>query len=70
LPSSTVGGVPAVQAADALQVSEPLQASPSLHEVPAATGVCVTPVEGVHASVVQALPSSTATSAPGMQVPA
>ena len=70
LPSSTTGGVPGVHVADALHVSAPLQALPSPQEVPAATGVCVTPVEGLQASVVQGLWSSTATWAPGVQVPA
>lgn len=40
LPSSTVGGVPAAQDADALQVSEPLQRFPSEQAVPGVTGVC------------------------------
>jgi hypothetical protein len=38
LPSSSDGGDPATQVALALQVSAPLQAFPSEHDVPAATG--------------------------------
>jgi hypothetical protein len=70
LPSSTVGAAPATQAPLASQVSGPLQALPSPHDVPASTGVCVAPVAALHASVVQGLPSSTATWAPLAQVPA
>jgi hypothetical protein len=69
LPSSTVGGVPATQLPDALHVSAPLHALLSLHDVPAATGVCVTPVAGLHASVVHGLPSSTVGGVPATQVP-
>jgi hypothetical protein len=69
LPSSTTGGVPKIQTALALHVSAPLQALPSLHDVPAATGVWLTPVEGLQASVVHRLPSSTATAEPAVQVP-
>jgi hypothetical protein len=54
-------GVPAVQLPLALHVSAPLHALPSLHDVPAATGVCVTPPTGSHASVVHGLLSSVAT---------
>lgn len=54
----------------ALQISVPLHALPSPHEVPAATGVCETPLDGLQASVVQGLWSSTATWVPGVQVPA
>jgi hypothetical protein len=64
LPSSTVGGAPAVQAPVALQSSAPLHAFPSEHAVPEETAVCVTPVVGLHASVVQGLPSSTAGGVP------
>jgi hypothetical protein len=59
-----------VQLALALQTSAPLHALPSLHDVPAATGVCVTPPAGSHASVVQGLLSSMATVPVPVHVPA
>ena len=59
-----------MQAPVALQISLPLQALASAHEVPAATGVWLTPVDGPHASAVHGLPSSMATAEPGVQVPA
>jgi hypothetical protein len=54
----------------ASHVSAPLHALPSLHDVPAATGVCETPVAASQASAVQGLPSSTVTCVPLVQVPA
>ena len=53
------GAGPCVQTAFALQANVPahlFELSP--HAVPVATGVCVTPVDGLHASVVHGLPSS------------
>jgi hypothetical protein len=67
--SLTTGGVPAVQVPLALHVSAPLQALLSVHEVPAATGVCVTPVAGEQLSVVQGLLSFTTGGVPAVQVP-
>jgi hypothetical protein len=69
LPSSIVGAVPVVQTPAALHVSAPLQALPSEHGVPVATGVCVTPPAGEHASVVHGLPSSTAGGVPDVHAP-
>jgi hypothetical protein len=69
LPSSTVGGVPAVHAPALLQSSAPLQAFPSEHDVPAASTVCVTPAAGSQASAVHALPSSTTGGVPATQEP-
>ena len=63
-PSSRTGGVPAVQVPAALHVSAPLQAFPSEHDVPPATGVWVTPVAALHASIVQGFPSSMTGGAP------
>jgi hypothetical protein len=70
LPSLTGSAVPVVHAPDALHVSAPLHVLPSVHDVPAATGVCVTPPEGVHASVVHGLLSSVATLPVPVHVPA
>jgi hypothetical protein len=67
--SLTVGAAPGVHVPDALHVSAPLHALPSVHDVPAATGVCVTPPEGVHASVVHGLLSSIATAPVPVQAP-
>ena len=69
LPSSVATGVPVAHAPAALQVSAPLHALPSEQLVPVATGVWVTPVEGLHASVVHELPSSVATGVPATHVP-
>jgi hypothetical protein len=69
LPSSMTGGVPATQVPPELHVSAPLQALLSEQLVPAATGVCVTPPAGVHASVVQGLLSFTGGAVPATQVP-
>ena len=68
--SSITGAAPAIQAPDPLQASLPLHKLASAHEVPAATGVWLTPVDGPHASAVHGLPSSMATAEPGVQVPA
>jgi hypothetical protein len=60
LPSSTTATeAPAAQLPDAEQTSVPLHGSPSEHEVPAATGVCVAPRVGSHASTVHGFPSLT-----------
>ena len=67
--SSTGGGVPAIQTAEALQVSAPLQRLLSLQDVPAATGVCVTPATGSQLSAVQGFWSSVATGEPGWHAP-
>jgi hypothetical protein len=69
LPSLMAGGVPATHVPDVLQVSAPLHALLSVHDVPAATGVCVTPADGLHASVVQELPSSTVGGVPATHAP-
>lgn len=45
-------GVPGKHVPVALQTSLPLHALPSPHEVPTATGLCDTPVEGLQASTV------------------
>ena len=63
------GGVPAIQTPEPLQTSLPLQRLLSAQEVPAAMGVCVTPVTGSHVSAVHGLPSSTGGMVPGKQVP-
>ena len=73
-PSSQVGGVPAVQVCDVRsQVSTPLQALPSsqaaLPVQQPATGVCVHPVSGTQASLVQKTPSSQLGGEPGAHVP-
>src|SRR5262249_43935862 len=69
--SFTLIGVPCTHVPDPLQVSRPLQGFPSVHDVPAADSVCVTaPVDGSHASSVQALPSLTLTGVPPTQFPA
>jgi hypothetical protein len=62
-PSSILGPVPATQVPVALQVSVPLHALPSEHDVPVATGVWNTPV-ALHPSVVHGLPSDVCTGAP------
>jgi hypothetical protein len=69
LPSSSAGGVPALQDPKSLHVSFPLQTLLSAQEVPAATGVCVTPLTGSQASAVQGLLSSRFGMVPGMHVP-
>src|SRR5690606_36602388 len=58
LASSTVGASPLSQLPAPSHVSAPLQASPSAHDVPAATGSLLTPATGSQLSVVHALPSS------------
>jgi hypothetical protein len=58
-----------VHVPEPLQVSAPLQTLESEHDVPAATGVCVTPPLGSQESVVQGFPSSLATGAPPAQLP-
>ena len=68
LPSSTVGGVPDWQMPAALQVSAPLHTVLSAQEVPAATGVWVTPLVGWQASVVHGFWSSTVGGVPGTQL--
>jgi hypothetical protein len=59
--SSMGGAVPATHVPEPLHASTPLHALPSVHVVPLATGVCVTPPAGLHASVVHGLLSSVAT---------
>ena len=51
------------------QVSRPLAALPSEHEVPAATGEWTTPVAGLHESAVHGLPSFKLGGVPGEQCP-
>jgi hypothetical protein len=68
--SSQLGGVPAEQTPAPSQVSRPLQALPSLHEVPVATNSCAQPDCGSHASIVQGLASSQDTGAPATHCPA
>jgi hypothetical protein len=69
IPSSTAGAVPAWHAPVALQISLPLHALPSEHAVPAAAGVWVTPVAGLHASTVHGFPSSTVGAVPAWHAP-
>jgi hypothetical protein len=57
LPSSQLSIVPAVQL-PLWQVSLPLQALPSLHELPFATGSCWQLSSGSQVSTVHTLPSS------------
>src|SRR6266850_2173419 len=66
--SSQLRVVPGVQA-PALQISSPLQTSPSEQEVPSATGVRKQPL-GPQESVVQGLLSSQLRAVPGVQAPA
>jgi hypothetical protein len=61
--------VPAVQTAEPLHVSAPLQRFESAHDVPEATGVCETPPVGEHASAVQGLLSSVGSGVPGWHEP-
>jgi hypothetical protein len=68
LPSSQLGAVPAVQT-PAWQVSAPSQASPSLHEVPLSTGVCVQPNTVSQPSVVQGLLSLQLSGVPVVHTP-
>jgi hypothetical protein len=68
LPSSMTGGVAGWHEPLELHVAG---AHASLeHEVPGATGVCVTPSSGSHWSAVHGLPSSIATRTPATHVPA
>jgi len=68
--SSQLGGVPAVQRPP-WQVSAPLQALPSEHDVPFVTAVCVQPPVWVsHESAVHGLPSSQLMGVPAAQLPA
>jgi hypothetical protein len=69
-PSSTFGAAPAEHVPAALHVSAPLHAFPSEHDVPAASGVCTTPVAGEQLSAVHGFPSSTFGAAPAEHVPA
>src|SRR5262249_13900745 len=69
LPSLQASGVPAAQV-PAWQVSAPLQALPSLHDVPSATAACWQPASGSQWSEVHGLPSSHLGALPGAQVPA
>jgi predicted membrane protein len=68
--SAHTSAVPAVQAPAALQVSAPLQRSPSEHAVPAAAGGATQPIAGSHASTVQGLLSLHARAAPAAHAPA
>jgi hypothetical protein len=68
LPSSQLGGVPAVQV-PAWQVSAPLQTVASAHEVPFATATCWQPRTGSQLSVVQTLPSLQFGGVPAVQLP-
>ena len=64
LPSSSVGGIEAWQSPLGLHLSAPLQASPSLQLVPAATGTCCTPRTESQTSFVQGLASSSVSATP------
>jgi hypothetical protein len=66
---SITGGAPLTQLPSALQVSTPLHTLPSEHEVPAATGMCVTPVAMEQKSEVHGLWSSTSAGVPFKHVP-
>ena len=57
--------VPGMQVPVALQVPAPVQMLPSVHVVPAMTGVCVTPGTGSQASAVHGFWSSTGAAVPG-----
>jgi len=61
-PSSQLTGVP--PHCPEAQTSAPVQALPSSHAVPSATGVCAQPLAGLQVSVVQAFPSSQLTALP------
>jgi hypothetical protein len=67
--SLTTGAVPATQVPAALHVSWPLHTVASSHAVPLATGVWVTPVVGLQASVVHGLLSFVTSGVPATQVP-
>ena len=69
LPSSVESGVLAWHCPVALHASAPLQTSPSGQDVPALTGVWLTPEEASQVSVVQGLPSSALAGAPAVQAP-
>src|SRR5262245_33662450 len=64
LSAAQTTGVPAAHWPAPSQVSAPLQALPSEHDVPAATAAWCTPVDGSQLSTVQGFPSSTATAVP------
>jgi hypothetical protein len=68
LPSLQTSGVPAVHE-PLWQVSAPLQAFPSEHVVPFATGVVVQPDAALHPSVVHGLPSLHVSGVPAVHVP-
>jgi hypothetical protein len=68
LPSLQLGAVPAVHV-PVWQVSAPLQALPSVHEVPLATLVFWQPVAGTHESLVHALPSLQLGAVPAVHAP-
>jgi hypothetical protein len=67
-PSLQLSGVPAAQV-PLWHVSAPLQAFPSAHDVPFATGVAVHPVAGLQPSVVHGFPSLHVGGVPAVQVP-
>jgi hypothetical protein len=60
--------VPAVQC-PAVQVSAPLQTSPSPHAVPSLTGAWTQPAVGSQESVVQGFPSSQVSAVPAWHAP-
>ena len=62
--SSMTGGTPGTQWAVPSHVSKPLHLLLSSQLVPAANGVCTTPVAGLHESAVRGLPSSMTAGAP------
>jgi hypothetical protein len=68
LPSSQLGGVPAVQT-PAWQVSSPLHTLASGHGVPFATAACWHPLTGLHVSFVHGFRSSQEIGEPGVQMP-
>jgi hypothetical protein len=69
LPSLQLTGAPAAQR-PAWQVSAPLQALPSEHEVPSASGACAhVPVAGLQLSAVHTLPSSQLSGVPAAHTP-
>jgi hypothetical protein len=68
LPSLQFGAVPAVHV-PLWQVSAPLQAFPSEHDVPFVTGAVVQPVPGSQPSVVHGLPSLQTSGVPAVHVP-
>jgi len=69
LPSSQMSGVPALQVPAIVQVSNPLHALLSEHDVPPGSGMYAQPVAGSQASAVHAWLSLQVSGVPGMHEP-